>query len=109
VVVAVGVILLVVRIAHFVVSLALLAGRIAVIAHGGVTLRLRRIMVRLHPILLRALVVPRGIIVAADHHLRHRGRCDEQCSQAKGKELPHHRLLVNVSLDGQRPMPAAGG
>jgi hypothetical protein len=41
VVVAVGVILLVVRIASFVVGLTSLAGRVAVISHGGITLRLR--------------------------------------------------------------------
>jgi hypothetical protein len=53
--------------------------------------------VRLHPILLCALLERCRIIVAANYHLRGRGRCNEECSQAKRIELP---LPVGDPTDG---------
>jgi hypothetical protein len=79
--VAVSVALLVMGIAPVLMCLLLLARRTGIVARCGVALRRGRILVRLHPVLIGALLMPCRIVVAAYHHLCHRRRGHEKCSQ----------------------------
>jgi hypothetical protein len=76
--------LLTMRITRLLVRLALLTGGRTIVAHRGIAVRLVRVLVSLHPILLSALLVPGGVVVAADHNLRHRRGRRKKCSQTDG-------------------------
>ena len=76
--------LLMMRITPLLVRLALLMGGRTIVARRGIAVGLVRIAVSLHPILLGALLVPCGVVVAADHDLRHRRGRHKKCSQTDG-------------------------
>ncbi len=69
--VAVRIMLLMLGIAPFVARFVLLMSGASVVAHCRIALRLRLVVVRVHAILLRTPVVPRGIVVCVDHDLSH--------------------------------------
>jgi hypothetical protein len=97
VIVMVGVALLMVRIAQVIVRLTLCACRVAKVAHRSVALRIRMVLMRSHAILLGILFMPCGIIVAANDHLRHRRRCDQERRETIRQCFAHRCLpLCNV-------------
>jgi hypothetical protein len=64
--------LLVMRVTPFVMRLALLTRGTGIVAHRGIAMGPHGIPVRVHAILPGVLLVSSRIVVAADHHLRHR-------------------------------------
>jgi hypothetical protein len=73
VVITIGLAILMVRIAPFLAGLILLAGGAMIVAHGGIALRLRLVVMGRRAVLVGALFVAHRVMVAAtDHHIRHR-------------------------------------